>query len=365
MRVRPTAVALCIAVLTMSCSSHEAARQKPEHRSPSTVFIAPTSVSPTTVKTVPLVAWTGPVEHLFFHTLVIQPQLAFVNDHIGQGFRDYFVTVGEFRSILDQLFANGWTLVDIHRAVAGTVRVPAGRRPFVLSVDDVNYYDYSRPLGLGWRLVLDPHGDVKVEERDPNGTRITDNDIIPIVEQFVVKHPEFSADGAKGLLAVTGYEGVLGERTNERTSIDLPQRIARARALVAALRAHGWTFASHSYGHIDVHKRDIATLTKDSARWKAEVEPIVGPTDIFVYPFGSGVPLSSPKIGVLRSFGFTILCDIDKVPRMTHSNHVALMSRRHIDGIAFAEQGANLAALFNVGAVIDRAARRLPSGDVG
>src|SRR5205814_1329053 len=85
----------------------------------------------------PLVAWTGPVEHLFFHTLVLHPELAFTpND--AAGFADYFVTAAEFRRIVDQMYANRWTLVDIHRAIDGTVRVPAGRKPFVLSVDDVN-----------------------------------------------------------------------------------------------------------------------------------------------------------------------------------------------------------------------------------
>jgi hypothetical protein len=44
-----------------------------------------------------LTSWTWPVEHLFFHTLVIRPDLAFRDRTQGQGFRDYFVTVTEFR----------------------------------------------------------------------------------------------------------------------------------------------------------------------------------------------------------------------------------------------------------------------------
>src|SRR5689334_21901547 len=44
-----------------------------------------------------LVAWHGPVDHLFFHPLVIDPRLAFRGDGLGRGFRDYFVTAREFR----------------------------------------------------------------------------------------------------------------------------------------------------------------------------------------------------------------------------------------------------------------------------
>lgn len=213
-----------------------------------------------------LVAWHGPVEHLFFHTLVLHPELAFEPDWLGRGFRDWFVTAGEFRRILEQLDANGWTLVDLHRAVAGTVRVPPGRKPFVLSVDDVNYYDYSRPRGVGWKLALDAHGDVKVEDHFGGRVRLRDDDVVPMVDEFVAAHPEFSADGAKGVLTVTGYEGVLGERTNERAAPDWPARVARAKALVRRLRATGWTFASHSWGHLDFEVKPLATRGRADRR---------------------------------------------------------------------------------------------------
>src|SRR3954469_24272638 len=59
-----------------------------------------------------LVRWRGPVEQLFVHPLVLRPQLAFTDDALGHGFADYFVTAPEFRAMLDQLWRNGWTLVD-------------------------------------------------------------------------------------------------------------------------------------------------------------------------------------------------------------------------------------------------------------
>ncbi|HEX5265795.1 MAG TPA: polysaccharide deacetylase family protein [Acidimicrobiales bacterium] len=304
-----------------------------------------------------LVPWQGPVEHIFFHTLVIRPDLALTHDQLAQGFRDWFVTVGEFRSILDQLYANGWTLVDIHRAVDGTVMVPPGRKPLVLSEDDVNYYDYSRPRGLGWRLVLDAAGDVKVEVRDNLGVRITDEDLIPLVDEFVAAHPDFSADGAKGVIAVTGYEGVFGERTEDPTSPDWAASVARATAIAQRLKATGWTLASHSYGHIDLTRDSTAVAARDTARWQAEVEPITGPTDVYVYPFGAAPIPGSPTFLMLRGAGFTIQCDIDDVPRLITADGVSVMSRRHIDGIAFRDQVRNLAPFFSVASVEDTHAR--------
>lgn len=43
---------------------------------------------------------------------------------------------------------------------------------------------------------------------------------MPILNKFVKEHPDFSLNGEKGVVALTGYEGVLGYRTNELTSKD-------------------------------------------------------------------------------------------------------------------------------------------------
>jgi hypothetical protein len=321
-----TAVAVLVALLVLAVSGCRSGAARTGAPAPARAVVSATTSTtaarPATTTAPRLVAWHGPVEHLFFHTLVIRPELAFTDDELGQGFRDWYVTVGEFRRILEQMDANGWTLVDIHRAVAGTVRVPAGRKPFVLSEDDVDYYDDTRPRGVGWKLALDGRGDVKVEEH---------------------------VDGR--VLAVTGYEGVLGERLTDLSSV------ARARALVARLKATGWTFASHSYGHIDESTHSVARLVHDSEEWNTQDEPIVGPTDVYVYPFGAGFPVDSPKVAVLRSFGFTILCDIDIVPRFTRGNGVTIMTRRHVDGVAFDDAPARLAPFFDVATVEDHAAR--------
>ncbi|HET6873830.1 MAG TPA: hypothetical protein VFH70_03585 [Acidimicrobiales bacterium] len=301
----------------------------------------------------PTIAWHGPIEHLFFHTLVIHPDLAFTQDRLGRGFADYFVTVDEFRTILDQLYTNGWTLVDIHRAVSGTARVPVGRKPLVISEDDVNYYRYEDGRGLASRLVLDATGAVMAEADG----QVTDQDVVPLIDEFVAAHPLFSADGAKGVLAVTGYEGLFGERVQDPTAAGYPSAAARVKALAARLRTTGWTIASHSWGHIDLTRSGLALARRDTERWLSEATPIIGPTDVYVYPFGESPPLA--VIAMLRDHGFAILCDIDVVARSRNVLGVTVMSRRHIDGIAFRDQAANLVPFFSVAAVEDRAARHL------
>ena len=344
----------------VGCSLSHVARAPVTTTITTTTSVPLPSTSTTTVvaavtSAIHLVPWTGPVEHIFFHTLVIDPKLAFTADRLGQGFEDYFVTEGEFKAILTQLYANGWTLVDIHRAVNGTVMVPLGRKPLVLSEDDVNYYDYEHGRGLGWRLALDPAGDVKVEVHDSTGIHLTDDDLVPLVDEFVAAHPDFSADGAKGVLALTGYEGLFGERIEDTSSPGYAGAVARATAIADRLKATGWTLASHSYGHLNLTTSSTARIQRDTDHWLTRDEPITGPTDVYIYPFGSRP--SPATIAMLRARGFTILCDIDTSARILHEYGVSIMARRHIDGFAFAGQVANLAKFFDVATVEDRVAR--------
>ena len=38
-------------------------------------------------------------------------------------------------------------------------------------------------------------------------------DLVPLLDEFIEEHPDFSYRGAKAVLAFTGYNGILGYRT--------------------------------------------------------------------------------------------------------------------------------------------------------
>ena len=279
------------------------------------------------------------------HPLVLDPTRAFTPDRLGQGFTDYFVTAVEFRRILDQLWRRGWTLVSPLAVANGHVLVPRGRKPLVLQEDDVNYYAYFNGRGLARRLVVDDAGQVMAEYSDSTGVHLTDDDVVPLVDAEVARHPEFSAGGAKGLLAVTGYEGLFGEH-----DLTDPAARARVRALATALRADGWVFASHTFGHINLSKDSLAVIQRDTSRWRALTSGLLGPVHILVYPFGARP--SEAGRALLRDAGFTMQYDIDVRPLRWIDNGVVMMSRRHVDGFAFAAP-AQMAPFFDVATVRD------------
>ncbi|GAB3860329.1 hypothetical protein GCM10028801_22990 [Nocardioides maradonensis] len=307
--------------------------------------VAPVAAAPTTTPATAaphLVAWHGAVEAVFVHPLVLEPRLAFRSDTLGKGFEDFFVTAREFRVLLDQLWRNRWTLVDLHDVATGTVRVPRGRKPLVLIEDDANYYRYFEGRGLARRLTLDPGGRIRAQLDDG---RLTDQDVVPMVDAEVAAHPEFSAQGAKGLLAETAFEGLLGERDAGTTA-----GRARLAPLVAALKADGWTFASHTYGHIDLTTTSPAAIRADLAKWHAVADPVLGPVDVLVYPFGA--PPSTAMTEELAREGFPLQMDIDIRATLRHVGPATIISRRHVDGLAF-DVPSRQAPFYSVAAVRD------------
>lgn len=288
-----------------------------------------------------MTVWRGPVEELFVHPLVIDPRLAFTSDTLGVGFQNNFVTAVEFRRILDDLWRNGWTLVDVHRAATGRVRVPVGRKPLVLSEDDVNYYAYFRGRGLATRLLL---AGGRVLAQLPDGG-LTDQDVVPLVDEEIKRHPQFSADGARGVLGVTGYEGLFGEHDPTR-----PAARARLSALAGWLKSHGWTIASHSWGHIDLSVSSSASIEWDTRQWEKEAIALLGRTGVLIYPFGA-VPTDA-GIRQLARAGYTIQLDIDVQARLDRRDDAILMGRRHVDGYAF-EVPARQRPFYDVATVRD------------
>jgi Polysaccharide deacetylase len=320
-----------------------------------TLIDIPTSISGPTTLPGPREPWNEFVPHLFFHPLVTDVA-AFHKGKIGKGFLDYFVTVDEFKRILDQLYARNFALVDLHAAVSGQLTVPVGKRPVVMSIDDLNYYAYLQQAGLPNRLVIDTDGRLVSEYKD--GRRDRQADAISILDDFVLAHPDFSIDGSKATLNVTGYEGVFGYATNWNHGIaPAADQVAKAIEVANELKATGWTFASHSYGHITIPERSVERIRQDTTRWADEVAPIVGPTDVFVYPYGASVPMTSARAGTLRSAGFRIFCDIGGEDLTIVADQWTLMSRHHIDGIGFRDQADSLKTFFDVDTVIDKAAR--------
>ncbi|MEI2779610.1 MAG: polysaccharide deacetylase [Tetrasphaera sp.] len=302
------------------------------------------------------------ISHLFYHSLIVDPARAF-SSPTARGYDDYMVTIEEFRAQLRDLYDRGFVLVHPER-IAGVdeagvaawkrIYLPPGKQPLVLSVDDVNYYEYMESDGFAARLTLNSRGKVVNDYVAADGTKRQGRfDVAPIVDDFVAKHPDFSYRGDKGTLGVTGYNGVLGYRSSMIKYGDTDTtraEITRATRVATALKADGWRFASHSWGHIDFTKDSVGILAADSQRWRTEVEPIVGPTREFIFPFGADISTAAPytdanaKYRLLHGqYGFDYFFPINSATPswMQLSAGSLRQARINVDGLSMGRALAN------------------------
>jgi len=254
-------------------------------------------------------AWSGPVEHLFFHPVIAYPELAFDGDYQEKGLDDWMLTVTEFERILESLYQRGYVLVDIGhvwsetedengnaKMARNTLYIPQGKKPLIVTYDDPNYYEYMLANGFTHKLILGEDGTIRSWGLDPEGNEVVSRDLdaITILDRFVEEHPDFSPFGAKACLGLTGYEGILGYRTQTDTENWSDEReafrqseIEAVEPIIRELKRTGWTFASHTWGHIRLDSGNMDKIRSDTQRWMDEVGSLIGETVILLYPHGA------------------------------------------------------------------------------
>ena len=77
--------------------------------------------------------------------------------------------------------------------------MPKGKKPLILSIDDMNYYEYMRENGYADRLVLDKYNHVVSQTKGKDGkfTQSESNDIVPILNRFVKRTSRFFIEWTK------------------------------------------------------------------------------------------------------------------------------------------------------------------------
>ena len=286
----------------------------------------------------------GKFYHIFFHSLIVDTDKAFDGDYDAPGYDLYMTTVSEFEAMLPKLQEAGFVLVDIHDlvefqdgvAVRKEILLPPGKKPLVLSVDDVNYYQYMADDGFASRLDLDENGQVKSVV---DGVLTDNGDVVPILGRYVAEHPEFSWRGAKGILALTGYEGAFGYRITDLEDYDEATgqaMLQKTQAVAQALRETGWQIACHSYTHNQYWNNRTITMEQiqyDIGRWKRDIAPYVGETDIFISPFGVSFARDDARMAFLREQGFSIYCHVDSTMPTKWDGSWFIQGRINLDGL--------------------------------
>ncbi len=294
------------------------------------------------------------VPHIFYHSLVNDPGRAFNVSVLGQGTVDgmnaWMTTIEEFDKITQTMYDNGYVFVRLRDLVVEStdangnvtfspntsLMLPPGKKPIVLSVDDLSYYHSYELAGFPDKLVLDENGEVKCHYVTADGTeQIGDFDVVPRLNTFLKEHPDGAYKGARGMIALTGYNGVFGYRTDsdyetrdnlledqskwlsEHPDFDRSVEIAEATKIAEAIKESGWEFASHTWGHLSVTNKTVEQLQTDNEKWVNNVRNIVGPVDTIIFAHGNDIgdwqdySPENEKYQYFKSAGYNYFCNVD------------------------------------------------------
>lgn len=254
--------------------------------------------------------------------LIADPQRAFASSKYGSSYKQNFITTQEFTNLLEQLYARGYVLVDMDDLVsttegesgtayaAKTITLPHSKKPLMLTQCQVNYYSYmidpdgdgkadANGSGFASKLILQD-GQLKNELITADGqTAVGSYDLVPILEDFIAQHPDFSYRGARATLSFTGYEGVLGYRHNT---------LSEAAPVLEELRNRGYRLGFYSYANSDYNASSADQIESEIQRWNKYIVPTLGQTDIMVYARSTDIAdpgsYSGDKFNALQSNGF-------------------------------------------------------------
>lgn len=240
--------------------------------------------------------------------------------------------VAQFNQILQDLYDRDYVLIDPRSVVtseegvfsAAKVQVPKGKKPLILSQYDVSYNagynDYPD------QMTRDGAGNITCNYSMADGTVSQGAvDVVPCVEAFIKAHADFSYNGARGIIGVTGYRGLLGwniVRSEDAISTvagtdapqvdkdaDLQNSKDQVSAVIAAARSTGWIIAANGYDLIS-YGSEADLVEKDADQWESVIGEIVGETDMLLLPLDadigpwSGYDEENEKYTYLKDLGF-------------------------------------------------------------
>lgn len=344
-----------------------------------------------------LVTYTDPaaVPHLSFQMLVADPARAFVDEDYGISYNRNYVTTDEFSKILQQLYDNNYMLVSVRDLVeetpegkfaSGKISLPVGKKPIVLSQVAANYFTYmtdgnedglpdAEGDGFPYCLALDEEGNFISKMIGSDGNEVTGNlDFVTILEAFIKEHPDFSYQGARAILAVTGYDGIFGYRTNgdtrdEQGSEYYAQQLSGAQQVVDALKDAGYDLACNSYENVSYADSSLELIQGDLLVWTEEVLPILGEVDILVYPYGDDLTESvtdayeGDKFTELHNAGFRFYIGMDNevaASAQVNPNYFR-QTRRWVTGAKMAYASDMYTDLFDAAAVLNTERGEVPA----
>ena len=279
-----------------------------------------------------LIYWNDPIEDISVKPIIADPDRAFDNDIFADRANEDLLTAAEFRLLLEALYENDYVLINGNEIVNDDgsfqrVLIPAGKKPLLLFLDDFYFSPQRVESGICSRLDLDEDSNVLgvIQNRQGVENLTSNSTAIDVLESFLQEQPDFTFNGAKGVIVLSGVDGILGYPLREEhftrmreqaqsiglefylDSVKDPQvNRDKLKEIFACLQDKQWVFASQSYNRISVPDETLSFLSWDTERMNEELADFSTSLRIFAFPFGNHVEANPLLSGYLANAGFVL-----------------------------------------------------------
>ncbi len=257
--------------------------------------------------------YDGEIFTLSFNTLMAFPEKALSdNNNLSASFDENKITTSEFKNILYELYKNNYVLISINQLIDSKtleqipLKLPKNKKPILLVFDNVSYKSNYQNLGEIDKIIIDRNNNLATytTKKSIQDRVAYDNEFILILENFIKQFPDFSFNGAKGVIFLTGEHGILGYNTNHKNASSKYES-KRVSEVIKKLKSLGWQFGCNNYSYkLDSNLNDME-FAKDLSLWNSEVSPLIGTTNLYAYPYGENDE-NSNKQELLITSGFKI-----------------------------------------------------------
>ena len=302
--------------------------------------------------------YRGKIECICVRSLIADSDVAFSGRYHSTN-TNLHLTIKEFEKILENLYQRGYVLVDVENLIDQSdptfllernLKVPKGKKPLIVVIEDLQYGVADYRCGTCRRLVLNDENQVCGEYQNNAGETVVSRtaEAIGLLDVFVEKHPDFTYDGAKGIISVSGHEacfgyvvaaGELEDRNAALSAANLPQLtnitnedidFAREKVMEIknVLADNGWKFASCTYSYIaDCRNTEKQVLIDDFVKWQDQIGSLFGEVHILVYPNGNYIYGTDDRAVYFKNRGFRIFFGGGATPYHIYGDNYLFVDR--------------------------------------